>query len=490
MRISIKIKFSVFLAILLLLTVYILSLLVLEGIQKNQREQVEQFFEQQAATANQYLLQSLLAEQSKVPQTYLASRGAEFAKQLELISGQAVVLYDQEGQSLNRSISAPVSDSIRETLAYALRNQTTYLTENDSLYYMTPLRIGGEQVGVVQFYYSLTDNLAFYNRIKQLFVYIGAGVFLLSFMLAYVYFNRFAGAIIRLNETVDQIREGQFAAPGLKRRDEIGVLSDGIREMSEQIRDTIREKDAEREKLALAVHKLSLLDKEQKEFIGNVTHEFKTPLTSIKAYLDLLDMYPDDASLLETALASINSETQRLYEMVDKALQLSAMEKYEFEFNKEQLDTRQIILTVLNSLKGKLDKFGIALETDLSEAVVEADKDSLTLVLMNLLDNAIKYNKAGGRIHVTNKVQNGMVVMELADTGIGIPQEAAHKVFEPFYTVDKNRSREQGGAGLGLALARKYTESQGGTLKLVSTGEEGTRFRLSFPVYAGEETLG
>ncbi|MEK0315385.1 sensor histidine kinase [Cohnella sp. 56] len=483
---SIKIKTSLFLAVLLLLTVVIMSLLVLQGIRKNQREQVEQYLAQQASTANIYLMQSLMAEPNKVPRTYLAAKGKAFAKQLEWMSGQTVELYDGAGDAIYKNKPGVLSDGIRRTLSFALKHKTAYLVEGQSLYYLAPLSVGDEQVGVVQFYYDLADNGAFYRQIRQLFVYIGAGTFMLSFLLAYFYFNSLSGGIIRLNRAVHRIREGSYETVRLRRRDEIGELSEGIRTMSERIKHTIRDKDEEREKLKLAVDKLTRLDQQQKQFIGNVTHEFKTPLTSIKAFLDLLDMYPDDEALLKTAKTNIESETQRLYEMVEKVLQLSALEKYEFEFNKEKVDVRETIRAVLNSLQGKLDKFGLVLETDLAEACAETDKDSLTIVLINLLDNAIKYNKTKGRIRVTSAERDGRVAIEIADTGIGIPQAVVHKIFEPFYTVDKNRSRENGGAGLGLALAKRYAEMQGASIELVRSDAEGTLFRIAYPACGTE----
>lgn len=485
MRISIKLKTSIFLAVLLLLTVLILSVLVLKGIEKNQRAQVEQYLAQQASTANTYLYQSLLSESNKVPETFLASKGADFGKKLEGISGQTVELYDADGKAIYKNKSGVVSEGIGRTLAYALKQKTAYLVEGDSLYYLAPLRIGNEQVGVVQFYYDLAESAVFYREIRQLFVYIGAGTFLISFILAYFYFNALSGSIIKLNQAVTRIREGSYETAGLKRKDEIGELGEGIRMMSERIRHTIRDKDEEREKLKLAVDKLSRLDRQQKQFIGNVTHEFKTPLTSIKAHLDLMDMYPDDEALLQTAKTNIAGDTQRLYEMVEKVLRLSELEKYDFEFNKEKVDVRQAIQSVLGSLQGKMDKFGLRLETDLAEASADADRDSLTIVLMNLLDNAIKYNKTKGSIRVSCAERNGKAIIEIADTGIGIPQAVVHKIFEPFYTVDKNRSRENGGAGLGLSLARKYAEMQGGSIALARSDAEGTIFRIAYPAWGG-----
>lgn len=481
MKISIKIKFSLFLAVLLLVVVSFLSLLVLRGIKSNQQNQYEQYLAQQAKTANTYFIQRILAEENKVPQTFLEVKGREFAEQLELISGLSLVLYNRQGELVSKKVTDTESGNIKKTLDYALNNKTAYLTEGDSLYYLAPLSIGKGQVGVVQFYYSLSEHQAFYNNIRGLFLYLGGGLFILSFFLGYLYYNSFAVGIIKLDKMVDRIREGHYETDVLRRKDEIGKLSRGIHEMSGQISKIIQEMEAEQKKLKLAVDKLSLLDQQQKQFIGNVTHEFKTPLTSIKAYIDLLEMYPDDEQLLQTAIANVKSETGRLYEMVDKVLQLSALEKYDFELKFEKLEVKQAVEAVLNSLKGRMNKFGISLNSDLREAYMEGDKDSLTIVLINLLDNAIKYNKANGSIFVKTYVELHQVYIEISDTGIGIPKELVHKVFEPFYTVDKNRARENGGAGLGLSLTKKHAELMGGTVVLLNTGNEGTSFRISFP---------
>lgn len=482
-RTSIKIKFSAFLAMLLLLTVLVLSLLVLRGIKVNQQAEYEAYLDQQAQRANIYFMQTLLAEDNKVPQTFLETKGEEFAEELELISGQILALYDSKGTLFSKKVSHMESDSTQKALEYALNNKTAYLVEKDSLYYLTPLKVANEQVGVVQFYYSLSGELEFYNHIRQLFIYIGAAVFFINFILAYFYFSSYANGIIKLEKMVSRVREGHYDIKILRNKDEIGRLSEGIHEMSGRIMRTIQDMEEEQKKLNLAVNKLSLLDKQQKQFIGNVTHEFKTPLTSIKAYIDLLDMYPDDDKLLEMAIANIESETQRLYEMVEKVLQLSAVEKYDYEYNKEKLDVKQAIQSVINSLKGKVDKFGIKLETDLTEAYIEADKDILTIILVNLMDNAIKYNKIRGNIYVKNCLRDGQVIIEIADTGIGIPEELLQKIYEPFFTVDKNRSRENGGAGLGLSLAKKYAEIQGGSIVLVNTDSKGSIFRILFPAY-------
>ena len=483
MRISIKIKFSVFLAALLLLTVAILSILVLDGIKKDQQVQYEAFLAQQARTANLYFIQLSLGESSVMPESFLTSGGNKLAEQLGRVIGQLTVLYDKNGKKIGESVAKSETGSVEKTLSFALQNKIAYQVEGDSLYYLAPLTVGSEQVGVVQLYYSLARNLEFYHYIRTLFVYIGAGVFILSFMLGYFYFNSFANGILKLKNMADRIRLGQYEIEVPRRRDELGKLGEGIYDMSRQIVKTIGDMQAEQQKLTLAVAKLSQLEKQQKQFIGNVTHEFKTPLTSVKAYIDLLEMYPDDAELRETARVNIKRETERLYEMVDKVLQLSALEKYDFEYTLEKIDVRQIILQVCSSLKGKMEKFGIQLETHLTEAFIQADKENMVIILVNLLDNAIKYNKARGSIRIKNYAVGSSVFVEISDTGIGMPAEAESKIFEPFYTVDKNRSRQSGGAGLGLSLVKKLVEKQGGTVALVETGPSGSTFHLCFPSY-------
>jgi hypothetical protein len=169
-RTSIKIKFSAFLAILLILTVLVLSLLVLRGIRVNQKAEYEEYLDQQAQRANIYFMQTLLAEDNKVPQTFLETKGEEFAEELELINGQLLALYDSKGTLVSKKVAHMESDSIQKTLEYALNNKTAYLVEKDSLYYLTPLRVANEQVGVVQFYYSLSGEIEFYNRISQLLI--------------------------------------------------------------------------------------------------------------------------------------------------------------------------------------------------------------------------------------------------------------------------------------------------------------------------------
>jgi signal transduction histidine kinase len=111
------------------------------------------------------------------------------------------------------------------------------------------------------------------------------------------------------------------------------------------------------------------------------------------------------------------------------------------------------------------------------------DRESITQIFINLLDNAIKYNKPYGHIYVKSYVKDKSTLIEIKDSGIGISEELREKVFEPFYRIDKDRSRETGGTGLGLALVKKLVEAQKGTIKILNTADDGTTFQIVFPIF-------
>jgi two-component system, OmpR family, phosphate regulon sensor histidine kinase PhoR len=370
---------------------------------------------------------------------------------------------------------------VEQALSYALDGKITCQREGESLYDLTPLQGPKEQMGVIQFQYSFADDMKFYDTIAALFIFAGAAVLAASFVLGYLYFSRAASAIGRLNRAAEQIRRGQFlASPPLKRRDELGTLSQGIFYMSSEIQKNMAAMQAEETKLRLAVDKLQKLEQQQKQFIGNISHEFKTPLTSIRAYSELMDIYRDDDALHDDAVTHIHLETERLTEMVDKILRLSALEKYDFEFQAEVVDVPELLQDLIGRMRAKAERHGVIIQPELNPSTVWADRESLVHIVINLLDNAIKYNLPGGRIEVTNQVADDKALIDITDNGIGIPEESRDKIFEPFYTANKDRSRQTGGTGLGLALVKQLVERHGGSIELRDT-EVGASFRLTFP---------
>ena len=489
MRVSIKLKFSVFLAALLILTVVVLSSLVLRGIERNQQTQIEGILSQQTRLVNLNVRQSYYTESIRQEQeVFLKQNGRRLAQELANSTGLPIALYDMNGQQVGSSITSGESAKIQETLAYALQNKIAYHEQGDTLLYAAPLDGPDGQMGVVRMQYPIQSYHEFYARILQLFMWAGITVVGLSFILGYLFYNRFAVAISRLKKSADSIREGNYIAESpVRRKDELGDLGQGIYYMSTSIQQNIAAMHAEQQKLQLAIVKLQALEQQQKQYIGNISHEFKTPLTSIKAYVELLDMYKDDPQLLDDATNNIGKETERLYEMVEKVLHLSALEKYDFENQAEDVEIRALLEDACGRMRGKAEKFALKMELNLQPAVIRSDRESLMHIFINLLDNAIKYNMPGGVIRVSNEIrmQEHQAIILIYNSGTPIPAEAQEKIFEPFYTVNKDRARKTGGTGLGLSLVKQFVEKQGGTITLLPGNPqngEGVTFQLLFPL--------
>lgn len=489
MRVSIKLKFSVFLATLLILTVVVLSSLVLRGIERNQQTQIETILSQQTRLVNLNVRQSYYTESVRLEQeVFLQQNGRRLAQELASSTGLPIALYDMKGQQVGSSIMSEESADITATLNYALQNKIAYHEQGDTLLYIAPLDGPDGQMGAVRMQYPVQSYHEFYARILQLFMWAGIAVVGLSFILGYLFYNRFAVAITRLKRSADSIREGHYITESpVRRKDELGELGQGIYYMSTSIQQNIEAMHAEQQKLQLAIEKLQALEQQQKQYIGNISHEFKTPLTSIKAYVELLDMYKDDPQLLDDATSNIGKETERLFEMVEKVLHLSALEKYDFENQAEDVEVRALLEDACGRMRGKAEKFALNMELVLLPAVIRSDRESLMHIFINLLDNAIKYNVPGGIIRVSNvlRMQERQAVIRIFNSGTPIPDEAREKIFEPFYTVNKDRARKTGGTGLGLSLVKQFVEKQGGTISLLPGDPkhgEGTTFQLIFPL--------
>ncbi|MDG0794157.1 HAMP domain-containing histidine kinase [Cohnella ginsengisoli] len=487
-RIGLQGKQSLLLALLLAAVVAALSMQVLSGIREDQKDRLEQTFARQAEAANLRVRDAFLTGERVEAKPFMEKNGQRLAVDLGELSGMPVTLYDTDGVLAGTSLPIQPRTDASDALAYTAQGMSAYITEGDALLYLAPLYNADQLLGTVQFHASLADQNAFYERIRDLFLYAGLAVLAGGFLLGYLFVRRQVSVIRRLNRAAQQIGRGEYlsAAP-VRRRDELGELADGIYDMSGSISSSVTQLNEEKRKLMEAIARLTELERQQKQFIGNISHELKTPLTSIRAYADLLEMYADDPALLGRARERIGTEAARLYELVEKALQLSAMDVYDFETKAEQVALAPLLREAAERIRVKADGAGIRMTLDLHDGHVWADPDNLMHIVLNLLDNSVKYNVPGGAITLSNRQADGpggspRMIVEVADTGRGIPQDAQSRIFDPFYTVSGDRSRATGGTGLGLSLVRSLAEKQGGAVRLAESGPEGSRFVLELPV--------
>lgn len=487
-RIGLKGKVALLLALLLASVLIVLSTLVLAGIREDQRSRLEQSFAHEAATANLRVRQEFLTGTRVTPALFMQQSGQRLAVDLGAQSGMAITLYQADGSFVGTSLPVQPKTDVKDALAYTARGQSAYITEGDQILYLAPLYQADERLGTIQFHASLAEQNAFYLRIQNLFIVAGVAVLGVGFFIGYIYVWRQVNVIARLNLAAKQIGEGNYLDTlPVRRRDELGELAEGIYEMSGSISSSVSQLTEERLKLLDAIARLQELEQQQKQFIGNISHELKTPLTSIMAYADLLEMYRDDPSLLEEARIQIGREAERLYELIEKALQLSSMDIYDFETKVDHVQMLPLLQEAADRMQAKAGRNQVAIETHVTDGTAWVDPENVMHMVLNLLDNAIKYNKPGGTVTLSNhSVKNATggdhMVIEVLDTGIGIPVDVQSRIFDPFYTVSGDRSRAHGGTGLGLPLVRSLAEKQHGSVRLVNSSIHGSKFEITVPM--------
>jgi two-component system phosphate regulon sensor histidine kinase PhoR len=218
----------------------------------------------------------------------------------------------------------------------------------------------------------------------------------------------------------------------------------------------------------------------KKDFVANVSHELRTPLASIKGYAEtLLDGAMEERETLMEFLRVIDRHATRMSRLIDDLLVLSRLESHELPMVMSQVDLKELVSGVVKGFeKQARDKKGIAIAVSIPEGLPKAlgDRDRLEQVVVNLLDNAIKYTTSGGGVSVSASSEDDRVRVEVRDTGIGIPEGDLPRIFERFYRVDKARSRELGGTGLGLAIVKHIIQGHGGRLHVESAPGKGSAF--------------
>jgi len=219
----------------------------------------------------------------------------------------------------------------------------------------------------------------------------------------------------------------------------------------------------------------------RRDFIANVSHEFKTPLTSIRGYAEtLLSGAKDDPKIAPDFLRTIERNAEHLEALVSDLLTLARLEA-EVPATREQVDVKSVIDEQISSRTSAITERDIRVTVACPPIEVQADRSRLSTALSNLIDNAIHYNKAGGEIRISAEMQNGTLNLSVADTGYGIPSEELPRIFERFYRVDKARARESGGTGLGLSIVKHAIESQGGAISVTSRIGAGSTFTIRLP---------
>lgn len=241
----------------------------------------------------------------------------------------------------------------------------------------------------------------------------------------------------------------------------------------------------------LVLHDLSelrRLENLRRELVANVSHELKTPLAAIKAYAETLRLGAvNDPDNNLAFVRRIEEQADRLHELILDILQIARLEQGQETFDIGPVSLAEVVDDTVQQFANTAAAKQIELRAELPTGglVALADDEGVRTILSNLIDNALKYTPSGGRVTIRGTGADEMVVLEIADTGIGIASQDQARIFERFYRVDKARSRELGGTGLGLSIVKHLVQSFGGTVSVTSQPGQGSTFRIELPTATG-----
>ena len=230
--------------------------------------------------------------------------------------------------------------------------------------------------------------------------------------------------------------------------------------------------------------RMKVLDDSRQEFVSNVSHELKTPITSMKVLADSLISQRDvPIEVYQEFMSDIAKEIEREDKIITDLLALVKMDRTAADLNIAEVDINVLVELIMRRLRPIAQKRDVELVYESVRPVIAAvDEVKITLVISNLVENAVKYNKEHGWVKVTLDADHQFFTIEVADSGIGIPQESMDHIYERFYRVDKSRSREIGGTGLGLAITRSAILMHRGSIRVESIEGEGTVFKVRIPL--------
>ncbi|NFG62355.1 MULTISPECIES: HAMP domain-containing sensor histidine kinase [unclassified Clostridium] len=405
-------------------------------------------------TEDDFHVENVLNEMSPFIATYL-SNGCKFRVQ---IYNNSSLIGDSDNYP-NISKDDDVVTALKGNKSYIIRR----IEESSYILFSSPIYYSDGTIGCIRYVYDLdNENTIITNTILSMVLFAIVAIIFSSIM-SNSFSNRIVRPIVSLKNIARKVSFGDFSKKiSINSKDEIEDLSNSFNIMSNNIEIMIENLKEEKDT--------------QKRFLDNVTHEFKTPLAAILGYSDLL-LRVKEKKDIEQCVKYIVQSSNRLLKLVEQLLDLSRLNKNEIEIKNENVDIKSVVESAAIMLNPRMSKFGIKLNMNLVSKNVYADKEKTEQVILNLLDNAIKYSECT-EINIYMEYNESYVIIYIIDNGQGIPKEDLKNVFENFYTAHKALQKKYGGSGLGLSICKEFMEKQSGKIEISSLN--GTTVKLSF----------
>jgi signal transduction histidine kinase len=478
MKYSIQLKILIYVLIIVFIGLSVLTFAAFNTTEQNTKSVIKADMIETKKSLDIYLSQYLLFINMVISEASIISEADKISKQLTAQVGSTVDIYDRKGQKLSYSSAPDATLTNSEDLSRAMKGEISYTTNfiGNKVIVSLSYPFKESSIGIVRYYKDYTELYDYNQRFKRMISLFATIIFAIIFVTSYLFSKRITKPIMKLTEASEEVAKGNFHVDiDSASTDEIGHLSSSFKMMVHKIREQIDIIKQDRDML-------EEMQKQNKLFFDNVTHELKTPLTTITGYAQAIeDLGIQDDEFTRKGLTCIINESNRLNNMVIELIELSRASSQKFSYDFADVNISELIKETCDEMMIKGKKYNITIECHTQDNIsLQGDKDRLKEVLINLVDNSIKYGDVNSTVHVHAYRQQNDVVIVVQDQGAGIPEEFIEKVFDPFYRVSKKASRESGSLGLGLAIVKEIVERHNGRIEIISKLNQGTDVILRF----------
>ncbi|MEK8126577.1 HAMP domain-containing sensor histidine kinase [Paenibacillus filicis] len=487
MFLTIKVKFLLGLLIIFSISLLLLNHFIVQIIDSSNEKIITQDLIGMKKNNNVYVRQSFMINHFSNDEIYFQQTAKEMADELRLVTSSEISAYTSQGQLLYQTDASKFDSTVHDDLDQALQGKTaytiSYANNLTGVYYSYPVVIEGKTVGILRFSkdFSLLHEQG--KQIMTFIYYVTIAIFAAAFVFSYILSRNITLPIVKLTKASTEVTQGNLNLRlRLRRKDEIGKLADNFNQMIEKIKLQIQRIEKDRDRL-------EELNRHRKQFFDNMTHELKTPLTTILGYAETIKENEwSDKPFFDKGMDHIIDESKRLHGMVLKLLELSMETSTQETF--EMVDAGQILQGVCEGMTIKAERYMKTIDIECEPGLrVYGSPARLRQLFINLLDNAIKYGRAHSTITVHAGQVSDTVHVTVSNEGETIAPKDLARIFEPFYRADSRELADEGSRGLGLSICKAIVDDHRGKIRIESA-EGRTTVYVALP-YAGaeEETL-
>lgn len=493
MRMSIKYKFIIGFLVIFYIGYNAMSFFMNKLIVENNKDIIKKELLTFEKDLNVYMKQYFQLKNVDMDYNNFNNYSKDIASSLSLKVESRVILYSYEGkflvdsansngQVLNYEDIDNKKSYNNEDLKMSMDNKSAFtivpVKDKYLVVFSCPITENKKNIGIIRCIMDYSEIFSSSRKLLKMtntfMLLVFGGIFLFVILLS----TKITIPILNLNKIIKEVAQGNFEEDiNISSKDEIEEVSLNFNKMKKQIKSQIETIKKDRDNL-------KKLSSHRKIFFDNMTHEMKTPLTIISGYSQILIKQDfKDIEFARKSLKKISDESERMHSMVIELLEISKVESNIASKINEEINISQIVDSACNDMKIRADKYEVSIVKDIDmEVTILGNSNELRRVIVNIIDNSIKYGNIKSTIEVKVFREDNNCHIIIKDMGQGIPSDKLKMIFEPFYRVNKQVSREEGSSGLGLSIVKKIIDKHNGNIKIISEEGVGTEVHVIIPL--------